>query len=241
MSSIFRKAADLIEAKVNKFLNSAENPNEELDLSYDKMLSSLQETKRHIADVVTEQKLLESQLHDATAAGQKAEDDARMALQANREDLARAALAEKQAAMQKVHSLQDARDHIAAQAQKLIDYEKKLQDRIDQFRTQKEVMKSQYEAAKAEVQVNESMSGIGNKLGDVGEMLQRAQDKTHQMQAHAEADESLEDAGVLTEPGDNRSKTDRDLDALRAQSGVDAELAKLKGEINPPKQLPGAS
>ena len=78
MSSIFRKAADLIEAKVNKFLNSAENPNEELDLSYDKMLSSLQETKRHIADVVTEQKLLESQLRDATAASQKAEDDARM-------------------------------------------------------------------------------------------------------------------------------------------------------------------
>ncbi len=240
MSSIFRKAADLIEAKVNKFLNSAENPNEELDLSYDKMLSALQATKRHIADVVTEQKLLEAQLSDATTESQKAEDNARMALQANREDLARAALTEKQAAQQKVHSLHDARDHIAAQAQKLIDYEKKLQDRIDQFRTQKEVMKSQYDAAKAEVQVNESMSGIGNKLGDVGEMLQRAQDKTRQMQAHAEADESLEESGVISEPGDTRSKTDRDLDALRAQSGVDAELAKLKGEINPQKQLPGS-
>ncbi len=96
-------------------------------------------------------------------------------------------------------------------------------------------MKIQYDAAKAEVQVNESMSSIGNKLGDVGEMLPRAQDKTRQMQAHAEADESLEESGVISEPGDTRSKTDRDLDALRAQSGVDAELAKLKGKINPKK------
>ena len=63
---------------------------------------------------------------------------------------------------------------------------------------------------------------------------------SRQMQAHAEADESLEESGVISEPGDTRSKTDRDLDALRAQSGVDAELAKLKGEINPQKQLPGS-
>ncbi len=238
MSSMFRRAAEIVEAKVNKFLNSAENPDEALDLSYEKMLSSLQETKRHLADVVTEQKTLERQMLGAESDSHRAENDARMALQAGREDLAKAALTEKQAADQKAASLKDASEHVAAQSQKLITYEKQLEDRIDQFRTQKEVMKSQYDAAKAQVTVNESLAGIGSQLGNVGDALQRAKDKTNQMQSRADAMESLTEAGVLDDGVDGRTKTERDLDALRASSGVDADLARLKGEIGQTKQLP---
>ncbi len=238
MSNMFRRAAEIIEAKVNKFLNNAENPDEALDLSYEKMLSALQETKRHLADVVTEQKTLERQMLAAQSDSHRAENDARMALQAGREDLAKAALTEKQAADQKAASLKDASEHVAAQSQKLITYEKQLEDRIDQFRTQKEVMKSQYDAAKAQVTVNESLAGIGSQLGNVGDALQRAKDKTNQMQSRADAMESLTDAGVLNDGVDGRTKTERDLDALRASSGVDADLARLKGEIGQTKQLP---
>ncbi|MDA8377134.1 MAG: PspA/IM30 family protein [Planctomycetia bacterium] len=237
MTSMFHRAAEIVEAKVNKFLNSAENPNETLDLSYEKMLSILQETKRHLADVVTEQKTLERQMLSAQSDSHRAENDARMALQAGREDLARAALAEKQAADQKAASLKEASTHVAAQSQKLIIYEKQLEDRIEQFRTQKEVMKSQYDAAQAEVKVSSSMAGVGNELGNVGEALQRAKDKTDQMQSRADAMESLTESGALDDGVDGRTKTERDLDALRASSGVDAELARLKGEIGQTKQL----
>ena len=238
MSNMFRRAAEIVEAKVNTFLNRAENPDEALDLSYEKMLSALQETKRHLADVVTEQKTLERQMLAAEGDSHSAENDARMALQAGREDLAKAALTEKQAADQKAASLKDASEHVAVQSQKLISYEKQLEDRIDQFRTQKEVMKSQYDAARAQVTVSESMAGIGNKLGNVGDALQRAKDKTQQMQSRADAMESLTDAGILDDGVDGRTKTQRDLDALRANSGVDADLARLKGEIGQTKQLP---
>ncbi len=238
MSNMFHRAAEIVEAKVNKFLNAAENPDETLDLSYEKMLGALQETKRHLADVVTEQKTLERQMLAAEGDSHRAENDARMALQAGREDLARAALTEKQSSDQKAASLKDASEHVAAQSQKLITYEKQLEDRIDQFRTQKEVMKSQYDAAKAQVTVNESLAGIGNQLGNVGDALQRAKDKTNQMQSRADAMESLTDTGVLSDGVDGRTKTERDLDALRASSGVDADLLRLKGEASQTKQLP---
>ncbi len=238
MSSMFHRAAQIVEAKVNKFLNASENPDEALDLSYEKMLNILQETKRHLADVVTEQKTLERQMLAAQSDSHRAENDARMALQAGREDLAKAALTEKQAADQKAASLKDASEHVAAQSQKLITYERQLEDRIDQFRTQKEVMKSQYDAAQAEVKVSSSMSGIGSELGNVGETLQRAKDKTSQMQSRADAMESLTDSGALDDGVDGRTKTDRDLDALRASSGVDTDLARLKAEIGQNKQLP---
>ncbi len=65
MSSFFKRASDIVEAKINNFLSRAENPNDTLDLSYERMLSGLQETRRNLADVVTEQKSLEHQMYAA--------------------------------------------------------------------------------------------------------------------------------------------------------------------------------
>ncbi|HUW99198.1 MAG TPA: PspA/IM30 family protein [Acidiferrobacter sp.] len=229
--SLFKRATEVIEAKFNKLINAAEDPNESLDLSYEKMLSGLQETRRHLADVVTEQKVLEQQMAAAQTEIARCESDARLALQANREDLARAALAQKQAAAVKLASLTEAHDNIAAQVQKLIDYEHKFQDRIDAFRTQKEVMKSQYGSAQAQVKVNESMSGLNNKLGGVGETVRRAKEKTEQMQARAQAVDSLAASGVLDD-GDDRSQAEKELAKLRSGSAVDSDLERLKAEIN---------
>lgn len=227
--SLFKRTAEIFEAKFNKILNAAEDPNETLDLSYEKMLAGLQETRRHLADVVTEQKVLEQQMADAKAEIARHENDARLALQANREDLARAALTQKQTATVKLASLTEARDNIAAQAQKLIDYEHKFQDRIDQFRTQKEVLKSQYGSAEAQIKVNESMSGLSDKLGGVGESVRRAKDKTAQMQARAQAVDTLAESGSLDD-GDDRSQSEKELDALRSGGAIDAELERLKAE-----------
>lgn len=229
--SLFKHASEILQARINHFLNNAEDPSETLDLSYEKMLSSLQETKRHLADVVTEKISLESQMNDAQKAADRAEADARTALAANREDLAKAELAQKQTALAKLQSLKDAHDQISAQADKLTDYERKLQDRIEQFRNQKEVMKGEMLAAKSEVAAGESLAGIGKGMDDAGEALRRAQDRTRQMQAEAQAVDGLMASGALADPLDTRSQTDREMDKLRESGGVDADLARLKAEM----------
>lgn len=240
--SILGRMAELLQAKTHKLLNQLEDPQEMLDLSYEKMLSGLQETKRHLADVVTEQKSLERQMAAAQQDVAKAEADARMSLQAGREDLARSALTHKQAAIEKQAALTLAHDAIVAQANKLIEYQKKLEDRIEQFRTQKEVMKSTYAAAQAQVKVTESMTGLGRDLGNVGDSMRRAGDKVAQMQAKADAMEGLVETGVLSDPLDGRTAVEKELAALRSQSSVDAELEKLKSEISsgPGKSNPAA-
>ncbi|MGC8467087.1 MAG: PspA/IM30 family protein [Acidithiobacillus sp.] len=229
--SLFKHASEILQARINHFLNNAEDPSETLDLSYEKMLSSLQETKRHLADVVTEKISLESQMNDAQKAADRAEADARTALAANREDLAKAELAQKQTALEKLQSLKDAHDQISAQADKLTDYECKLQDRIEQFRNQKEVMKGEMLAAKSEVAAGESLAGIGKGMDDAGEALRRARDRTRQMQAKAQAVDGLMASGALADPLDTRSQTDREMDKLRESGGVDADLARLKAEM----------
>ena len=233
--SIFKHAAEILEGKVNHFLDNVEDPGESLDLSYEKMITNLQDTKRHLADVVTERVSLENQMAQAQKAADKADADARMALGANREDLARAELAQKQSELQKIASLKEAHDTVAAQAQKLTDYESKLQDHIEQFRTQKEITKSELTAAQAEVKVSQSLTGIGKDMDGAGDAMRRAQDRAQHMAAKAVAMDGLMESGALNDPLDSRSQTEKELDKVRATSGVDDDLARLKAEMTKDK------
>ena len=97
---ILKRAIEITEAKINKFLNRVEDPNEMLDLSYEKMLSGLQEVRSHIADVVTEQKCLEAQIKKCQENITKREAEAKAALQLGKEDLAQQALEIKQDELQ---------------------------------------------------------------------------------------------------------------------------------------------
>ena len=238
--SLFKHASEIVQARINHFLDNAEDPAETLDLSYEKMMSNLQDTKRHLADVTTEKLSLEHQIADTQKVADQAEADARTALQANREDLAKAELAQKQAALSKLQSLQDAHDKIAAQVAKLSDFESKLQDKIESFRTQKEVMKGELAAAQAEIQAENSLSGLGKGMNDAGEAMQRVQDRVSQSQSKAEAMESLMDSGAIDDPLDHRSHTDKEMAQLRAQSGVDDDLARLKAEMAKPEKSSGS-
>jgi phage shock protein A len=229
--SILGRMTDLLQAKTHALLDKLEDPNQLLDLSYEKMISGLQETKQHLAEVVTEQKMLERQMDQAKQEADQAQDNARLALQSSREDLAREALAKRQAALDKQQSLAKAHDNITAQVEKLIGYQKTLETRIDQFHTQKEVMKSSYAAAQAQGKVTESLTGVGDRLGQVGDTMRRAEDKVNNAQAKADAMDGLLKAGVLNDPLDRRSSTEKELDAMRSHSAIDAELEKLKAEL----------
>ena len=237
--SIFGRVADLFQAKTHKLLSDLEDPNETLDLSYEKMIVGLQDTKRHLADVVAQQQSLHRQIGKVDAEVAEAEGDARLAVGAGRDDLARAALVHKQDALAKRKVLDDALAAISPQVQKLVAYERKLADRIELFRTQKEVMKTTYTAAQAQVKVTESLTGLGGHLGNTADALRRANAKVESVRDKADALGGMLEAGVLTDQFDDRSATRRELDALKATSAVDDELAKLKHEtrkaIEPPR------
>ncbi len=94
---LLQRTGDIIKAKWNALLNRAENPNETLDYSYERQLESLQNVKRGIADVVTAKKRLEIQTQQLEQSVVKLDGQARQALAAGREDLARQALERKSA------------------------------------------------------------------------------------------------------------------------------------------------
>ena len=237
--SIFGRVADLFQAKTHKLLTSLEDPNETLDLSYEKMIVGLQETKRHLADVVAQQQSLKRQIGSVDQEIGQTEMDAREAVKSNRDDLARASLVHKQDALQKRAVLEQALAAITPQVDKLVDYQRKLADRIEQFKTQKDVMKTTYTAAQAQVRVTESLTGLGDRLSGTGDAMRRAEEKVHGMRDRADALEGMVEQGQLTDQFDPRTSTQREIAAMRATGAVDDELARLKAEapraLEPPR------
>jgi phage shock protein A len=221
----------ILKAKWNKLLDRAEDPAETLDYSYEQQLQQLQNVKRGIADVTTAKKRLELQYTSMQKQTEKLDGQARDALKAGREDLAREALARKAAITGQLDGLMEQGQQLEAQQQKLIEGEKTLQTKVESFRTQKEVIKAQYSAAEAQVRIGEAASGIGEEMADVGLAIQRAKDKTEQMQARAGAIEELTAAGALEDFTATGDDIDRELAAISAGTQVDDELAKMKAEL----------
>ena len=120
---------------------------------------------------------------------------------------------------------------LEAQQQKLVEGERTLQAKIEQFRTQKEVIKAQYSAAEAQVRIGEAATGIGRDMENTGLAIQRAKDKTDQMQARAAAIDELVTSGDLQELGSDKTQLDRELAQVASQSQVDRELEQLKAEV----------
>ncbi len=230
------RASLVVKSKLSKLLDRAENPAETLDYSYEKQLELLQNVKRGIADVVTAKKRLQLQTDQLEQSIVKLESQARQALASNREDLARQALERKVAIQTQLQDLDQQIKGLEGQQEKLIASEKQLSAKVETFRTQKETIKAQYSAAEAQVKIGEASTGIGEQMADTGLAIQRAKDKTAQMQARAGAIDELTASGALEDFTSDQTELDRQLGQIASQSQVDDELSKLKAEVGPGEQ-----
>ena len=230
--SVFQRMSDVIQQKINALLDRSEDPNEALDLSYQKQLEALQQVRRGVAEVLTSEKRLELQQNELKQSQDKLQTQARQALQQGREDLARLALTRAQAAQEQLNGLQQQIDQLKAQEQKLEATADKLRAKVEAFRTQRETMKAQYTAAKASTQVGESVTGLSEHMADVNLMLDRAREKTAQMQARAAAVDQLMDSGALDTIGPGgEDDIDRQLKVSVVSSAVDDQLAAMKKQL----------
>src|ERR671936_2830099 len=236
MAGLWQRTITLIKAKYSKLLNRAEKPSETLDYSYERQLELLQNVKRGVADVVTSKKRLELQTQSLEQNVVKLDSQARQAVAQNREDLARAALERKSGVQQQLQGLDAQIKQLEAQQEKLVASEQQLSARVEAFRSEKEVIKAQYSVAEAQVRIGEAATGIGDEMADTGLAIDRARDKTEEMQARAAAVDELVAAGTLEDYTSTGTELDRELAKVSADQQVDQELERLKNEVGSGEQ-----
>ena len=228
---MMKRMADIFKAKANKALDKAEDPRETLDYSYERQLEMLTKVRRGLADVATSRKRIELQATQLKASGAKLEGQARQALAANREDLAREALTRREAIAGELADLEAQHTQLTAEEAKLTQASQRLQAKVEAFRTRKETIKATYTAAEAQTKIGEAVSGISEEMGDVGMAMQRAEDKIATMQARAGAIDDLLASGALDDATASSDPIQAELDRVAATSGVDGELARMKAEL----------
>ncbi len=243
MSSVMKRIALIFRSKANTALDAAEDPRETLDYSYVKQQELLQKVRRGLADVATSRKRLELQMQQLDQQSNKLQTQAQQALSAGREDLAREALTRRSGLQQQGSDLGQQHANLLAKEEKLTTASQRLQAKVEAFRTKKETLKATYTAAEAQTKINEAFSGVSEEMGDVGMAVERAEDKTAQMQARASAVDELIASGALEDRvTGGKDDITRELEQMSASGDIESELARMRGQLgtgSAPAQIEG--
>lgn len=208
----------VVRAKLNAIVSSAENPSDELDLKYEEMRDDLTNVESSMADVKTQVKRLEMQKNGLEEQIEEHNEDARVAVDQGREDLARKVLNKKQAKMNQVEELNTRINDLKDTVDDIREKRDELQTQIEEFKTKKEVKKAEFRAAEATADAVQSMSGVGEFSMD--SVMSDMEDDIKEMEARAQA---------IDEMNENEESTSLE-DELR-DSEVEQELDRLKGEV----------
>jgi len=222
----------IFQAQANKALNGLEDPKANLDYSLTRLQENLRQVGKSLVEVAAAQRTLQSQRNKLAAAATRYEEQAKSALALGREDLAKLALERKQAALARQTELEANIATLGRQVESLKTTQANLRTKIELFRSKKEELKAVYDSSQAQLKVREALSGISEDLTDVGNTIQRAEERIRRMQARAEAIDDLVATGALEdvlEPATD--DIDRQLSHMARSEAVENELAQLKQEV----------
>src|SRR5712691_11724990 len=211
----------IFSTKASSAMNRAEDPRQVLDYAYTQQQLLLVKLRQGLVEVATSKQQLERQSKKLEARVPQLDDQARRAVGAGRDDLARIALERKRSAAAELEGLSAQIAEVGAEEKRLAGQERSLQVRIEEFRTHRDVVSARYSASEAEVKVKEALSGVSGEKAD-------------RLQSRAKALDSLVDIGAL-EPVGGGDYVENELKRLTSGAEIDDELERLKAEIAVPR------
>lgn len=220
---LFSRFKRVLKSKLSKGLDKLEDPAEQLDYAYEELLGQQQKIEKAIRDVTADKNMIETTLeeHQQTTeqAHQKAKNYRQRALELNSdssnstpegsEELqqkiqkynkqARKALEARNKHQKKARQLktklQNSNDWLESIQEKRLD----VQAKLDRVKSEKERLKSEWRMAQAESELEKTLTGLGDEVGDIDMTIARAREKIKEKRAMASASQEMIDKG-LTEP-----------------------------------------
>jgi phage shock protein A len=223
---IFSRVSDIFKANVNDTLDKAEDPEKMLKQMVIEMEESVNKATLGVASAIANEKSLERKLAKAKQDSQEWHSKAAQALQANREDLAKAALQKKATADRNIQDLGPIYAQAKSTADKMRQQLDQLKLKLDEARNRQSTLIARSQAAKAQKQISQTFSGVGS---DAFSKFDKFENKIERLEAEAEAHEQL--------AGGNTSLDD-EIRLLGTSVTVDNDLAQLKASMGMAPALP---
>jgi phage shock protein A len=223
---IFSRVSDIFKANVNDALDKAEDPEKMLKQMVLEMEEAVNKATLAVGNAIANEKSLERKLLKAREEANNWYQKAMQAVNANRDDLAKAALEKKNLYERNARDLEPTYQQAKETAQKMRQQLDALKAKLDEARTRQNTLIARSQAAKAQKQLSQAFSGVGS---DAFGKFEKFEQKVEQIEAQAEAFTQL-------------SGADTSLDEQFRQLGsasADSELLALKQSMG--KSLPPAS
>lgn len=215
---IFSRFSDIVNSNINALLDKAEDPEKMVRLIIQEMEDTLVEVRSTSAKTIAEKKELQRVVARLEAEVAEWQAKAELALTKDREDLARAALAERQKAAEQAIT-------VNAEIANLDNHISKLQDEVGQLQEKLADAKARQKAILMRQKTVASRLEVRKTLDS-----SRLHDAMHKFERYEQKIDSLE---AQVESYDLGKKNLRDEFAeLAAQEKIDSELAALKAKLN---------
>ncbi len=211
------------------------DPGQVFDYSYNQQIEQLAQLRSGLVEIVQNEKHIQAleAAVELQVANYKA--NAQQALTQNREDLARQALARKDALLQQEDAYKKQLADLKEQHEKIERFITQDEMQVQQFGAQKEVLKAQYQANQAVSHIGEVATGASKQSAQLNQMMTRAQAKVEAAANHADAIDALLDEGALGPQNmlgsGNQTALDHQLAQLTQGQQVDDELAAMKTQM----------
>ncbi|MFQ3229947.1 phage shock protein PspA [Reinekea sp.] len=217
---IFSRLSDIINSNLNSLLDRAEDPEKMIRLIIQEMEETLVEVRSSSARVIADKKDAERRLGRLKAEAMDWETKARLALDKEREDLARAAIAEKQsiddevAVVEKEFVALD--DHLAHLSEEV----GQLQQKLNDAKAKQKALLMRQKTVSTRMRTRGQLSR--EQLTDAFEKFEHYERRMDTMESQIEAD----DLGR-----DPKQGLKSEIDSLAKDDSVNEALEKLRKDM----------
>ena len=236
---IFDRLSQMLRSNINDLISRAEDPEKMLTQILADMRSQLAKAKQQVASAIADEKRLRDQADTEYKQAQDWEGRAMLAVQENRDDLAKQALVRQSEHLTHGQQLQQTWEAHRLETEKLKNSLRDLNDKIEEAKRKKNLLVARQRRAQAQQRIAETMSSLSEKSAfeAFARMEERIETNERQIKAASEIDEEFS--------GDTLQREFKQLEQGAVAGGVDQRLLALKqkmgvlpaGTSQPAKQL----
>lgn len=242
---LFDRVNRIVRANINSMVSSAEDPEKILNQTINDMQEDLIQLRQAVATALASQKKLERQHEQTQQSVDEWQRRAELALRNNDETLAREALVRKKTFAETSQSLKKQLEEQSTQVNVLRTNMTKLESKISEAKTRKDMLIARARSAKATQQISQVIGKVDSSSSFSA--FERMEDKVNTLEAEANATaelsgDSLEGRFLALEVGG--SDVDSELALLKSsmtQTALPPADKKALGSGEPPTAPPQAS
>lgn len=232
-----RRLTGMLKACRDTLLTPAEDPRGGVVDVYARQQALLLEVRRASNQIGATKRQLEGNATAMRAKLPAFEEEARRALIAGRDDLARLALHRRHLVAEELLALEGQIVEIQREEQRLALVESRVSAQITALSVRRDVIAARYSAAEAQARIGEALGGVSDELADLGSALEQAEERTTYLHARADAIDELTKSGILDRPG-GTSVPPGSSDQTEVDRAVAHQMAVLKHRLSEDGLLP---